>query len=123
MKKNRRFHRDLKKQMRELVNENLSMRSALNIRAMSLMQLSDRLNSIELRIRRIANQRIVSELECKELSMSGRLTEDVVRQSLVRDIMESDYLHKLIKVEVDPTFCGIGTRYIASLQVLTPGEE
>lgn len=109
--------------MRELVHENTILHQALDIRNMTYTQLNNRLNSIDLRIRRIANQHIVSELEGKELSMSGRLIEDVVRQSLVRDIMENDYLHKLIKVEVDPTFCGIGTRYIASLQVLTPGEE
>lgn len=123
MKKNRSFGRHLKKQMRELVNDNISLRNMLNIRAMSYMQLSDRLNSIENRIKRIDSQYIVSELECKELSMAGRLVEDVVRENLVRDMLQSDYLHRLIKVDVDPEFLGLGTSYIVSLQVLAPGHE
>lgn len=123
MKKNRSFGRHLKKQMRELVNDNISLRNMLNIRAMSYMQLSDRLNSIENRIKRIDNQYIVSELEANELSVAGNLIEDVVRESLLHDILQSDILHRLIKVDVDPTFCGLGTSYIVSLQVLAPGHE
>lgn len=126
MKKNRGFVRNLKKQMRELENDNADLRRMLNVRNMSYIQLSDRLNSLENRIRRIDNQYIVSELEHNKLSMSGRLVElveDVVRDNLVRELLQSDCLHRLIKVDIDPEFRGLGTRYIASLQVLAPGHE
>ena len=119
-KKNRSFGRHLKKQMRELVDENKALRSMHDTRAMSYMH---RLYSIENRIKRIDNQYIVSELEANELSIMGNIIEDVVRKNLVRDILQNDMLHKLIKVDVDPTFCGIGTRYIVSLQVLAPDHE
>lgn len=121
--KNRAFGRNLKKQMRQLERDNIALRSALNIRNASYMQLSDRLNSIENRIKRIDNQYIVSQQEANELSIMGNIIEDVVRENLVRDLLQSDCLHKLIKVDVDPTFCGIGTRYNVSLQVLSPGHE
>lgn len=120
MKKNRSFVRNLKKQMRELVNDNISLRNMLNIRTTWYLQISDRLNGIENRIKRIDNQYIVSELEANELSITGNLIEDVVRKNLVRDILQSDILHKLIKIDIDPTFRGLGTRYIVSLQVLAP---
>lgn len=120
MKKNRSFGRNLKKQMRDLVDENNALRSMHDTRAMSYMH---RLYSLENRIKRIDNQYIVSELEANDLSIMGNIIEDVVRKYIVRDILQSDILHKLIKVDVDPTFCGIGTRYIASLQVLVPGHE
>lgn len=118
--KNRAFGRNLKKQMRELEDKNKALRSMLNVRNMSYTQLSDRLNSLENRIKRIDNQYIVSQYEANELSIMGNIIEDVVRENLVRDIIQSDCLHKLIKVDVDPTFCGVGTRYNVSLQVLSP---
>lgn len=118
--KSRAFGRNIKKQMRQLEQDNIALRSALDIRNKSYMRLSDRLNSFENRIKRIDSLYIVSEQEANELSIMGNIIEDVVRKNLVRDILQSDCLHKLIKVEVDPTFCGIGTRYNVSLQILAP---
>lgn len=120
MKKNRSFGRNLKKQMRNLVDENKALRSMHETRAMSYMH---RLYNLENRIKRIDNQYVVSELECAELLHAGRFPKDVVCESMLRDIVYSEYLKNLIKVDVDRTFCGTGTRYIVSLQVLEPCHE
>lgn len=120
MKKNRSYRRELKKRLRQLEHDNKVLTAALCQQDNRHRQHSQELNGLRNRIKRIDNQYIISQTQADELRSVPGTIDALVTKFLIRDMVECNALDSLIRVEADPDFHGIGTRYNVSLEVLAP---
>lgn len=117
-KKNRGFLRQLNRELNALRSDNNHLRGILNHRIMRTDDIAASLSSIRNRIRRLEYSHLVDlgQLGVRSYAIS---TNDIKKQ-MVDDFLHNEQFLDLIKFEIDDTFCGLGSRYNLSIEVLTP---
>lgn len=117
-KKQRGYIRRLNRLNKELEEDNSLLLVTLYHRAVRGEQLASSLSSIRNRIRRLDYSYLVN-LEQLGVRSYSITTADIKRQ-MIEEFLHNEQFLDMIKLEVDDTFHGVGTRYHLSIEVLTP---
>lgn len=117
-KKKRGFVRRLIRINSKLAEENSSLKSIVEKRMMSGAQIAASLSSIRNRVRRIDGVRIINYDMFKYMDQIN--VYEQVKRDMVEELVNNNMFLDMIKVELDESFVGIGSRVHVSIEVLTP---
>lgn len=119
-KKNRAFSRQLKREIKELRSENECLRSVSQQFKIRAKEYSRQYNTLCGRIRKLSREYIIGEVDAYHMRQAGLEPDVQLVNSMVREMMESDDFRKMFRIERDPEFMGMGTKYKVSLELLEP---
>lgn len=119
-KKNRAFSRQLKREIKELRSENECLRSVSQQFKYRENEYRRQYNALRGRVSLLSREYIIGEVDAYHMRQAGLKPDVQLTNSMVREMMESDDFRKMFRIERDPEFIGMGTKYRVSLELLEP---
>lgn len=117
-KKNRGYVRKLEQQLRALEADKNHLLGILNYRVMRTDELASSLSAVRNRIRRLNYVHLV---DLRQLGVrSYEISTNDIKKKMVEEFLHNEQFLDLIKFELDDSFVGVGSRYILSIEILTP---